>query len=69
MRQTRQAITQNLPERLCWQAAGRGDARVSRRLYRKEVVDGGYRLDVGALLDAFFHFLDELEVVDWLNDG
>jgi hypothetical protein len=35
MRQTREAMTQNLAERLCWQVARRDDARVARRLYRK----------------------------------
>ena len=68
MRQTREAIEQNLAERLCWQAARRDDSRVARRLYRKQVVDGVYRLDEGALLDEFFHFLQELGVIDWLND-
>ena len=64
MGQTREGITQNLAERLCWQAAQRDDTRVARRLYRKEVVDGVYRLDEGALLDEFFHFLQELGVLD-----
>jgi hypothetical protein len=50
MGQTREAVTQNLAERLCWQAARRDDARVARCLYRKEVIDGVYRLDEGALL-------------------
>jgi hypothetical protein len=68
MEQTREAIAQNLAERLCWQAARRDDSRVARRLYRKQVVEGVYRLDEGALLDDFFHFLHELGVVDWLND-
>jgi hypothetical protein len=63
MEQTREAITQNLAERLCWQAARRDDARVARRLYRKQVVDGVYRLDEGALLDDFFHFLRKLGVL------
>ena len=68
MGQTREALTQNLAERLCWQAARRDDARVARRLYRKQVVDGVYQLDEGALLDDFFYFLQELGVVDWLGD-
>ena len=42
MAQTREAIEQNLAERLCWQAARRDDARVARRLDRKQVVDGVY---------------------------
>jgi hypothetical protein len=32
MGQSREAMTQNLAERLCWQAAYRDDARVARRL-------------------------------------
>ncbi len=68
MEHTRAAITQNLAERLCWHAARRDDSRVARRLYRKQVVDGVYRLDEGALLDGFVHFLHELGVVDWRND-
>jgi hypothetical protein len=68
MNQTREAIAQNLAERLCWQTARRDDSRVARRLYRRQVVDGVYRLDEGALLDDFFYFLQQLGVVDWLSD-
>jgi hypothetical protein len=68
MAQTREEIAQNLAERLCWQAARREDSRIARRLYRKQAVDGVYRLDEGALLDDFFYFLDELGVIDLLND-
>lgn len=68
MAQTREAMAQNLAERLCWQAARRDDSRVARRLYRKQVVDGVYRLDEGALLDDFFHFLQQLGVLDGLGD-
>jgi Transposase DDE domain len=67
MGQTREEIDQNLAERLCWQAARRDDTRVARRLYRKQVVDGVYRLDDGALLDDFFYFLHQLGVVDLLR--
>jgi hypothetical protein len=68
MEQTREEIDQNVAERLCWQAARRDDSRVARRLYRKQVVDGVYQLDEGALLDDFLYFLHELGVVDLLND-
>ena len=68
MNQTREDVAQNLAERLCWQAARRDDLRVARRLYRRQVVDGVYRLDEGALLDDFFYFLQQLGVVDWLSD-
>ncbi len=67
MEQPRETITQNLAERLCWQAARRDDSRVARRLYRQQVVDGVYRLDEGALLNDFFDFLHELGVVDLLG--
>jgi predicted aminopeptidase len=68
MKQTREDVAQNLAERWCWQAARREDSRVARRLYGKQVVDGVYRLDDGALLDDFFYFLEQLGVVDWLGD-
>jgi Novel STAND NTPase 1 len=64
IRQTQETIEQNLAERLCWQAARLDDARVARRLYRKHVVDGVYRLDKGALLDDFINFLQKLGVLD-----
>ena len=63
MGQTRDETTQNLAERLCWEVARRDDARVARRLYRKQVVDGVYRLDEGAVLDDFFHVLPSLGVM------
>jgi hypothetical protein len=67
MGQTREAITPNLAERLCCQAAQRDDSRVARRLYRKEVVDGVYRLDEGALLDDFWLFLRGLGILDLMK--
>ena len=39
---------------------------MARRLYRKQLVDGVYRLDEGALLDDFFHFLQATEVMGLL---
>lgn len=42
--------------------ASRDDSRVARRLYRKQVIDSVYRLDEGAVLDDFFHFLQSLGV-------
>jgi hypothetical protein len=67
MGQSREAMTQHLAERWCGQAASRDDARVARRLYRKHVVDGVYRLDEGALLDDFFQFWRELGVLDLME--
>jgi hypothetical protein len=54
---------------LCWEVARRDDARVARRLDRKQVVDGVYRLDEGALLDDFFHFLQAIGVMALLEQA
>jgi hypothetical protein len=67
MRQTHDEITQNLAERLCWEVSRRDDARVARRLCRKQEVDGVYRLDEGAVLDEFFHFLQSTGVMALLE--
>jgi hypothetical protein len=61
-------MTQNLAERLCWEVARRDDTRIGRRLYRKQVVDGVYRLDEGAVLDELFHFLDQVGVMVLLTE-
>ena len=68
MPHTREAITTNLAERLCWQVARRDDTRVARRLYRKELVDGVSPMDTRAVLDECFHFLRELGVVELRED-
>lgn len=69
MPQTNDEITQNLAERLCWEVARRDDTRIARRLYRKQVVDGVYRLDEGAVLDDFFHFLEQVGVMALLAEA
>ena len=69
MGQTHDEITQNLAERLCWEVARRDDYRVARRLYRKQLIDGVYRLDEGALLDDFFHFLQAIGVMGLLEEA
>jgi hypothetical protein len=68
MRPTTDELTQNLAERLCWEVAHRDDMRVARRLYRKQEVDGVYRLDEGAVLDDFFRFLQVLGVLALLEE-
>jgi hypothetical protein len=68
MGQTHTELTENLAERLCWEVARRDDVRIARRLYRKEVVDGVYRLDEGALLDDFFHVLRGIGVMALLEN-
>jgi hypothetical protein len=68
MGQTHDEITQHRAERLCWEGARRDDCRVARRLYRKQLVDGVYRLDEGALLDDFLHFLKAMGVMALLEE-
>jgi hypothetical protein len=69
MGQTPEEITQHLAERLCWEFARRDDSRVARRLYRKQLVDGVYRLDEGALLDDVLHFLPAIGVMALLEEA
>jgi hypothetical protein len=69
MRPTRHEMTENLAERWCWEVARRDDSRVARRLYRKQEVAGVYRLDEGAVLDDFFHFLQALGVMTLLEEA
>ena len=58
-----------MAERLCGEVAHRDETRVARRLYRKQEVDGVYRLDEGAVLDDFFHFLDQIGVMALLAEA
>jgi hypothetical protein len=57
-------ITHNLAERLCQEAARRDDTRIARRLNRKQVIGGVYRLDEGAVMDEFFPFLEEVGALE-----
>jgi hypothetical protein len=43
MQQSRNEITQNWAERLCWEVACHDDARVARRVYREQLVEGVHR--------------------------
>jgi hypothetical protein len=52
-----------------WGVARRDEARVARRLYRKPLVDGVYRLDAGALLDDFLHVLHGIGVMTLLEEA
>jgi hypothetical protein len=66
MRQTSDVLPQNFVERLCW-AACWDHSRMARRLYRKLVVGGVYCLDEGTLLDEFFHYLQELRLLELMT--
>jgi hypothetical protein len=56
-------IPQPRAERWWGQVARRDDPRLARRLYRQPLVDGVSRRDEGALLDAFCHVLQAIEVM------
>jgi hypothetical protein len=55
-------------ERWCWEVARREDTRIARRLDRKQMVDGVDRLDEGAVLDGFWHVLDQVGVMALLAE-
>jgi hypothetical protein len=57
MGRTHDGSTQNPAEQLCWEVSWRDGCRLARRLYRKQLVKGVYRLDEGAALGDCFHFL------------
>jgi hypothetical protein len=69
MGQTQDEITEKLAERWCWEVARRDDCGVARRLYRKQLVEGVYRLDEGALLDDFFHCLQAIGAMTLLDEA
>jgi hypothetical protein len=52
-----------MAKRWCWEVARRDESRVARRVYRTHAVDGGYRLDEGAVLDDCFYSLQSLGVL------
>ncbi|MBU0494048.1 MAG: transposase [Chloroflexi bacterium] len=62
--QTAAEIRENLAEQLDWRFAERDDARVAQALHQGEVVDAVHTLDEAGLLDGFFAFLQETQVLD-----
>jgi hypothetical protein len=69
MAHTRDKMNQTLAERLGWQLSRRDDSRVAGRLYRKQVVDGVYRLDKGTLQNDFFRFLNQVGTMALLAEA
>jgi hypothetical protein len=61
--QSKDDVKKDLVERLDWRLARRDDSRLARRLWKKQGVDAIYNLDEGAILDEFFHFLDQIGVL------
>jgi hypothetical protein len=67
-RQSAAEIRENLAEQLDWRFAERDDARVAQALQRGEAVDAVHTLDEAGLLDGFFEFLKQSQVMDhWLS--
>jgi hypothetical protein len=66
--QTAADIRENLAEQLDWRFAERNDAAVAQALHRGEAVDAVHTLDEVGLLDGFFVFLKESQVMThWLS--
>lgn len=65
MQQTGTEIRENLMAQLDWQTAIRDDAGVAQRLYAGEKADGVHTLDEAGLLDEFFAFLNESQVMNF----
>ncbi len=61
--QSQDEIRQHLAEQLDWQFALRNDQAVAQALYAGQAVDGVHTLDEAGLLDGFFAFLKESEVM------
>jgi len=65
--QTVEDCKQTLHERLEWELAERDDAVVAQALARGEEMDGVYSLEEAGLLDGFFHWLEEIGVLERLQ--
>ncbi len=62
--QTRAGTRRMAASRLDWRSARRDDQAVARAIHAGEEIDALYNLDEAGLLDAFYHFLGQIGVVD-----
>jgi hypothetical protein len=62
-RQNQEEIREHLAQQLDWQYAERNDQAVAQALYAGQEVDAIHTLDEAGLLDGFFAFLSESEVM------
>jgi len=60
VRQTRDEARRVVVSRLDWRSAQRDDQAVAQAIHAGESMDGIYNLDEAGLLDAFYHFLDDI---------
>jgi hypothetical protein len=65
--QTVEECKRTLHERLDWEVAERDDAAVAGAIERGEEVDGIYSLEEAGLLDGFYHWLEEIGVLEKLR--
>lgn len=65
--QTRDGVRGAVVERLSWQPATRNDAAVAAVVAAGAEVDAVHTLEEVGLLDAWYHYLDEIGVVDLLD--
>jgi hypothetical protein len=63
-KQTADEIRENLAEQLNWRFAERDDIAVAQALYQGKPVDAVHTLDEAGLLDGFFEFLRESEIME-----
>ncbi len=60
IRQTREDIRRRMVSRLDWRSARRDDRTVAQAIHAGKGIDAIYNLDEAGLLDAFYHFLEQI---------
>jgi len=64
---TREQLQETLCDRLFWHTAERDDAKVADYLYHRREMDVVYAMDEATLFDSFFTYLQEIEVLPFLD--
>lgn len=67
-KQTPEETRRNLFNNLSWQVAERNDEQVAQAIHEGEELDAIYGLDEVGLLDAFFHFLEEVGIFPLIEE-
>ena len=60
IRQTREDIRRRMVSRLDWRSARRDDRTVAQAIHAGKGIDAIYNLNEAGLLDAFYHFLEQI---------
>jgi len=66
--QTRRGVRQIAVSRLDWRSARRDDHAVAAAIHAGAEIDALYNLDEGGLLDAFYHFLEQIGFLGLIAD-